>query len=154
MNGVIAGKGNRNEEDRRQYLELLAAQCLTNEDDALLYHLALHQGPDPYVQRDSHFDRLVLAERIRRGIEPRATEVLRVAEQAYRANPRDPNLDQIIQAEWVRRSRVNAPIEYLATFFLLPKGNSTLSRQKAKWRRAAVMSGLPPNATLRAFAVG
>jgi hypothetical protein len=112
------------DDDRKQYLELLAEQCFSNEDDTTLYHLALHYGPDPYVHRLVHFDRLVLAERIRRGIEPGAAEARRSAERAYRAQPREHDLDKIIEAEWLRRGRIDPPIEYLATFFLPPKHDS------------------------------
>jgi hypothetical protein len=54
---------------------------MTNEDDALLYQLALHQCIDVYTRRGSHF--VVLAEQIRRGIKP-AAEALLTAEREYR----------------------------------------------------------------------
>jgi hypothetical protein len=61
---------NTDEENRRQYLALLAAACVRNAYDLSLFHWAERLGLDLYAQRSTYFDGLVKAERIRRGMDP------------------------------------------------------------------------------------
>jgi hypothetical protein len=60
------------QENRRQYLALLAAACARNAYDSSLLRWAVGLGLDLYAQRSTYFDGLVRAERVRRELDPPA----------------------------------------------------------------------------------
>jgi hypothetical protein len=61
---------NTDQENRQQYLALLAAACARNADDLSLFHWAQSLGLDLFAERSTYFNSLVRAERIRRAMEP------------------------------------------------------------------------------------
>jgi hypothetical protein len=61
---------NTDQENRQQYLALLAAACARNAYDLSLFHWAQSLGLDLFAERSTYFDGLVRAERIRRAMEP------------------------------------------------------------------------------------
>jgi hypothetical protein len=69
---VPHANANGDEADRRRYLSLLADACSRSPYDSSLLQWALGLGLDLYVQRSVYFDGLVRAERLQRGMDPRA----------------------------------------------------------------------------------
>jgi hypothetical protein len=80
---------NIDQENRRQYLALLAAACARNAYDLSLFHQSL--GLDLFTERSTYFDGLVKAERARRPMEPPPESVSTIRPQRS-ANERATDL--------------------------------------------------------------